>query len=88
MDSIPDLPATGKEIRLASRPDGEPTPADFELAWPLWVGKRWSCHYVSRAPGREDLPLFVGAAVGSDNPRDEGLRGRGLRRPTENVRSQ
>jgi hypothetical protein len=34
-------------------------PADFELTWPLWQGKRWSCHYVSRAPGRPDLPLLV-----------------------------
>ena len=34
-------------------------PADFELSWPLWQGKRWSCSFVSRAPGREDIPLLV-----------------------------
>jgi NADPH-dependent curcumin reductase CurA len=32
MNAILDLPTTSKEIRLASRPAGEPTPADFELA--------------------------------------------------------
>jgi hypothetical protein len=40
---------------------GDPTvgvtydPADFELTWPLWQGKRWSCSFVSR----EDIPLLV-----------------------------
>jgi len=32
-------------------------PADNLLTWPLWVGKRWTSHYVSRAPGRRDVPL-------------------------------
>jgi len=34
-------------------------PADFTLTWPLWVGKRWSCHYVHRAAGQEDVPLLA-----------------------------
>lgn len=34
-------------------------PADFELTWPLWQGKRWSCSFVSRSAGREDIPLLV-----------------------------
>lgn len=34
-------------------------PADFALTWPLWVGKRWSCHVVRRADGQEDVPLLV-----------------------------
>lgn len=34
-------------------------PPDHVLAWPLWLGKRWSCNYVSRAPGRPDVPLIV-----------------------------
>jgi hypothetical protein len=34
-------------------------PADQVLCFPLWAGKRWSSHFVSRAPGRDDVPLFV-----------------------------
>ena len=34
-------------------------PADFEVTWPLWQGKRWSCSFTSRAAGRPDLPLLV-----------------------------
>ena len=34
-------------------------PADFELSWPLWQGKRWSCSFTSRSPARGDLPLLV-----------------------------
>jgi len=34
-------------------------PADFGLTWPLWVGKRWSCQFVRRAAGEEDVPLLV-----------------------------
>lgn len=34
-------------------------PADFQITWPLWVGKRWSCHLVRRADGQEDVPLLV-----------------------------
>lgn len=34
-------------------------PADFGLTWPLWVGKRWSCHFVRRAADQEDVPLLV-----------------------------
>jgi hypothetical protein len=31
-------------------------PADHDLTWPLWVGKHWVCHFVSRAAGRPDAP--------------------------------
>jgi hypothetical protein len=34
-------------------------PADFELSWPLWQGKRWSCSFTSRGAGRPDIPLIV-----------------------------
>jgi hypothetical protein len=34
-------------------------PADFDLSWPLWVGKRWACHCVRRAAGEEDVPLLI-----------------------------
>jgi hypothetical protein len=34
-------------------------PADFSFSWPLWVGKRWTCHFVRRAHNQPDLPLVV-----------------------------
>jgi hypothetical protein len=34
-------------------------PGDDLLAWPLWVGKRWTTQFVSRAEGRSDLPLVA-----------------------------
>jgi hypothetical protein len=34
-------------------------PADFELSWPLWQGKRWTCSFTSRGAGRPDIPLLV-----------------------------
>jgi hypothetical protein len=34
-------------------------PADYELSWPLWQGKRWSCSFTSRSPSRPDIPLLV-----------------------------
>jgi hypothetical protein len=34
-------------------------PGDELLSWPLWVGKRWTTQFVSRAEGRSDLPLVA-----------------------------
>ncbi|MEM7202818.1 MAG: hypothetical protein AAF628_21340 [Planctomycetota bacterium] len=34
-------------------------PADALCHWPLWVGKRWSCHFLRKAPGAEPLPLLA-----------------------------
>lgn len=34
-------------------------PADFELTWPLWQGKRWSCSFVNRNGSRDAIPLLV-----------------------------
>jgi hypothetical protein len=34
-------------------------PADFELTWPMWKGKRWSCSFVSRGANHDDIPLLV-----------------------------
>jgi len=31
-------------------------PADYDLSWPLWAGKHWTSHFVSRAPTRADIP--------------------------------
>ena len=34
-------------------------PGDFSLTWPLWVGKRWSCHFVRRSAAEGEIPLLV-----------------------------
>ncbi|MEZ5963714.1 MAG: hypothetical protein R3F56_07695 [Planctomycetota bacterium] len=41
------------------RPVIEQAPADERYHWPLWVGKRWSCHFLRKAPGQPPLPLLV-----------------------------
>ena len=44
-------------------PDGELEfeldPGDHLVSWPLWVGKRWTSEFVSRAHGRSDLPMVA-----------------------------
>lgn len=32
-------------------------PADFELTWPLWVGKRWTSSFVEKRPGGVAEPI-------------------------------
>jgi len=56
----------GDDLRdLGQEKPGDPSatitydPADFELSWPLWEGKRWSCSFTSRSPSRPDVPLLV-----------------------------
>lgn len=34
-------------------------PPDARYHWPLWLGKRWSCHFLRKAPGMPPLPLLV-----------------------------
>lgn len=34
-------------------------PADHQLTWPLWVGKRWTTHFVTRGAGRPDTPWIA-----------------------------
>lgn len=38
-------------------------PADARYHWPLWLGKRWSCHFLRKAPGQPPLPLLVAYEV-------------------------
>ena len=38
-------------------------PADVRYHWPLWLGKRWSCHFLRKAPGQPPLPLLVSYAI-------------------------
>jgi hypothetical protein len=46
-------------------PDGSLTstielaPADQRYHWPLWVGKRWTCHLLRKVPGHPPLPLIA-----------------------------
>jgi hypothetical protein len=35
-------------------------PADSSWSFPLWVGKRWTCHFLSKRPGEDEpVPLLV-----------------------------
>lgn len=35
------------------------SPVDVRFHWPLWIGKRWSCEFVDRAPGGEALTMVA-----------------------------
>ncbi|GAB4152866.1 MAG: hypothetical protein Fur0037_21690 [Planctomycetota bacterium] len=37
-------------------------PKDVRYHWPLWVGKRWKCHYLDQS-ARGSMPFVVGYAV-------------------------
>lgn len=47
------------EGRKGGRGGFELDPGDQVVSWPLWVGKRWTSQFVSRADGRGDLPLVA-----------------------------
>ncbi len=56
----------GDDLRdLGQEKPGDPNatltydPADYELTWPLWEGKRWSCSFTTRSPSHADVPLLV-----------------------------
>jgi hypothetical protein len=34
-------------------------PRDVRYHWPLWIGKRWRCHLVDKAPSGDAVPLEV-----------------------------
>ncbi len=34
-------------------------PADTHFAWPLWVGKQWTCHYLDKRVDAPALPYIV-----------------------------
>lgn len=46
------VPTNASALRLRD-------PADYALTWPLWVGKRWTCHYVEKRPGEASEPVRV-----------------------------
>ncbi|HLU38558.1 MAG TPA: hypothetical protein VK081_04185 [Planctomycetota bacterium] len=43
-------------------------PGDVRYHWPLWVGKRWSCHFLRKVPGHPPLPLLVSYVVEAAEP--------------------
>jgi hypothetical protein len=47
--------------------NGEPvhllSPVDVRFHWPLWLGKRWSCEFVDRAPGDPPLTMLASYEV-------------------------
>lgn len=50
-----------EEVRAAGKvePAIAVAPGDLRYHWPLWAGKRWSCHFLRKAPGQPPLPLLV-----------------------------
>ncbi|MBK8976898.1 MAG: hypothetical protein IPM29_13345 [Planctomycetes bacterium] len=56
---------------LREEPRGAPesarmrSPVDAQLSWPLWVGKRWVCEFVSSGPGIA-VPLPIRALYTCD----------------------
>jgi hypothetical protein len=55
----PDLAETERRSPIDPSLQRVKAPANFELSWPLWVGKRWGCHYLDKKPGVEPEPLRV-----------------------------
>jgi hypothetical protein len=49
----------GQRSAAGSELDVTIDPVDVRFAWPLWVGKRWSCQFVQRSKKSEALPLFA-----------------------------
>ena len=39
------------------------SPVDARYHWPLWVGKRWQCEFVDRAPGKPPLTMLASYVV-------------------------
>jgi hypothetical protein len=54
-----DLWEVGQEKADAPEATRVQSPPHPILTWPLWEGKRWSCHLVTKAPGRPAVPLNV-----------------------------
>lgn len=48
---------------VAEQPLRRLAPADLRFHWPLWVGKRWRCHYVDKAVTGMVVPQEVAYEV-------------------------
>lgn len=55
----PSLQELGQRSGKSPEIDLSFDPADYQLTWPLWVGKRWTGHFVARAPDRPDSPWIA-----------------------------
>jgi hypothetical protein len=60
----------GKDLsNLGERPRGsdhlahELSPGDVRFHWPLWVGKRWRCHFLDKNANGSALPIEVAYTV-------------------------
>jgi hypothetical protein len=54
-----DLGELGERVPADSSRDRSRDPVDARLTWPLWVGKRWTCHFVQRHADGGGLPLLA-----------------------------
>lgn len=54
----PDLEQRGQEAPDAPELERVLAPGDTQLCWPLWAGKRWTCHFLRKAPGQL-LPVWA-----------------------------
>lgn len=53
-----DLAVRGQSMATDASMDRTLEPFDAQLTWPLWVGKRWVCHFVRRG-GPVELPIIA-----------------------------
>lgn len=54
-----DLSELGQEVPDVPTAAIRKDPGDALYHWPLWPGKRWTCEFLLKAPGRSALPLVV-----------------------------
>ncbi len=59
LSNLRDLPPP----EAGDRPLRAVAPADVRFHWPLWVGKRWRCHFVDKTVDGAQIPLEVAYEV-------------------------
>ncbi len=55
----PELAEVGQEMPGEPETRRRIDPYDAIFSFPLWVGKRWSCEFLSKRPDQPPLPLLV-----------------------------
>ena len=55
----PDLASIGVEMPGDETQARRLDPPEVVLHWPLWEGKRWSCHFQNKIAGQDMLPLLT-----------------------------
>ena len=58
-----DLSNLGERPRGSDRWIHELAPGDVRFHWPLWVGKRWRCHFLDKNANGSALPIEVAYTV-------------------------